>query len=349
MRYLVLGLVLGAAAACSRSPDDGNATSGEIQPVVGARTAVVTTRHFEAQVAAIGTVTQRPGHFAALSSPVPTRVARVFVTLGQAVKAGDPLVEFEQQRFDAELQSANVAVDNAQATYDRASRLADEGVGPRKDVELAAAALAQAKATAVTARRDQELSTLRAPLDGVVTVMNAVLGQSTDPTQVLVEVTDPHALDVMLSCTGAQAVAVRGGQSVALFTGQSGTGQQVGTGRVASVGVELDSATSTVPVRVAVTTSTRPLRVGETVMGRIVTGARVNAVGVPVEALVPDGEGYHVFVVDSAGIAHARTVTVGIRGDAYAEVLSGLEPGETVVTHGAYGVTDSARIVRSHP
>ena len=48
--------------------------------------------------------------------------------------------------------------------------------------------------------------------------------------------------------------------------------------------------------------------------------------------------------MDSAGIAHARAVTVGGRNESLAEILSGVAAGETVVTTGAYGVQDSARI-----
>jgi len=70
---------------------------------------------------------------------------------------------------------------------------------------------------------------------------------------------------------------------------------------------------------------------------------------VPVEALVPAGEGFQVFVVDSAGIAHARPVGVGGRNESLVEIVTGLAPGETVVTTGAYGVEDGARIVRPAP
>ena len=73
------------------------------------------------------------------------------------------------------------------------------------------------------------------------------------------------------------------------------------------------------------------------------------AVTVPLEALVPQGESFRVFVVDSAGIAHARDVAVGGRSETAAEITSGLAGGETVVTYGAYGVSDSAKIVPAKP
>jgi hypothetical protein len=51
--------------------------------------------------------------------------------------------------------------------------------------------------------------------------------------------------------------------------------------------------------------------------------------------------------VDSAQIAHARPVQVGGRNEAAAEIVSGLKAGEVVVTAGAYGVADGARIARA--
>ncbi|MGA9838516.1 MAG: efflux RND transporter periplasmic adaptor subunit [Gemmatimonadaceae bacterium] len=349
MKHVLLFVALFTLGACGGSAADSGDQGAAAQVVVNARTAVISTRPFIETVNAIGSVVQRPGHFAELAAPAPTRVARIFVTLGQRVKAGDPLVQFEQQTFDAALQGATSALQNAQQAYDRAVRLAAEGIAPRKDVEQAAAALAQARASQVTARRDQQLSTLRAPLAGVVTVMNAVLGASVDMTQPMVEVTDPRALDVMVHVSPSDAAHVQPGQTVAVVAGQSLNGDTLGTGTVADVGAELDSATGTVPVRVIVARPKRTLRVGETVMAGIVVGRHDKAIAVPAEALVPEGEGYRVFVVDSSGIAHARPVTTGARTEAYVEILSGLKVGETVVTYGAYGVSDSAKIVTVKP
>ena len=59
----------------------------------------------------------------------------------------------------------------------------------------------------------------------------------------------------------------------------------------------------------------------------------------------PAGDRFKVFVLDKAGMAHARSVTVGARTDKVAEIKSGLTGGETVVTYGAYGLEDSAKVV----
>jgi multidrug efflux pump subunit AcrA (membrane-fusion protein) len=83
-----------------------------------------------------------------------------------------------------------------------------------------------------------------------------------------------------------------------------------------------------------------------TVFARIAVKTIPSAILVPEVSLVPTGEGYRVFVVDTAGIAHARDVTVGGRADGMAEITGGLAVGEVVVAAGAYGVTDSARVAK---
>lgn len=339
-------LALTAAVLLSGCGKDEAGGDDSTQAVVTARTAVAKVEPFTHTISAIGTVVARPGHFAALSAPAPTRVARVHVQQGQRVAAGQALVEFEQGTFAAAAGGAEAALSAAQRNHERAERLANDGILPRKDVEAAAAELARARSDAVAARRTQQLSVLRSPLAGVVTQMSAVLGASVDAGQVLVEVADPSAFDVVLSLGATEASAVLPGARVDLFAGQTAGGERLGRSVVASVGVAVDTGSRAVPVRVTVTSPRRALRLGESVYGVIATSTRPDAVVVPAEALVPgDAPGsYRVFVVDRNGIAHARDVRVGGRTESAVEITNGLAGGETVVTQGAFGVQDSARV-----
>ena len=86
--------------------------------------------------------------------------------------------------------------------------------------------------------------------------------------------------------------------------------------------------------------------------GEIAVATRANAVVIPVEAIVPEGAGYKVFVVDKSGTAHEREVKIGGRTPTKVEIIDGLAGGETVVTQGAFGVEDSAKVtapVRAKP
>src|SRR5437667_2109290 len=330
-----------ASAAADMPPSE--------QTVGGVGTAVATKQSFPQMVSAIGTVTARPGHFAELSAPAPTRVARIFVAPDQRVQEGDSLVEFERAPFDAAAQSAAAALEAAQRTYARAVRLVQAGILPQKDSDQAASELAQAQAAAVTARRNQQLATLRAPLAGVVTRLTAVLGASVDASQPLVQIADPAALDIVCNVSPAEAAELAEGDSVALSTGETAPGDSLASCVVTGVAAAVDSVSRAVAVRIHVRRPGRALRIGESVLARFVTAMAPRAVTIPVAALVPapDGEGFQVFVVDSGSVAHVRSVTVGGRSESTVEILSGLQAGEIVVTSGAYGVADGARIVRS--
>ena len=342
-QILLAVLIVGTGLACHR----GEAPESKAAAVLHVATAPVTAQAFPQVINVIGTIVPRPGRFAALAPPAPTRVARIFVAQGQWVAPGDSLIEFERAPFDAGAKSAAAALVSAQHGYSRAVRLVQAGILPQKDSDQAAADLAQAEAAAVIARRSQQLATLRAPIGGVVTAMRAVLGAAADPTQTLVEVADPAALDLVFNVTPAEAAQIRPGDTLRVAASEGG--EALGTGRITSVGAAVDTATRAVPVRARVPRPTRPLRIGESVAGWIVAAVHPHALVIPVAALVPQGEGYQVFVVDSAGVAHARPVTVGARTEILAEIVQGLALGEVIVTADAYGVEDGSTIERTPP
>ena len=337
-------LPLAAAALALLACTGKEEAEHEATPVVSAQTLVIAPQPFTETLGAIGSVAPRAGHVATLSAPVSARVMVVQVTAGQTVQRGQPLVELDQAPFQASLRAAEAAYSAAERANERQQRLAAEGVVPKKDAEAAAAELARARAEVEAAQRASQLSVLRSPIGGVVTRMMATLGATVDPAQPLVEVSDPSALDVLLNVTPTDAARVRVGAKVSLTSGSTATGEPLGIGNVVDVAGSVDSASRGVAVRVQAPTTRRPLKIGETVFGAIAIGTRPSAIVIPGEALVPEGEHFKVFVVDAGGIAHEREVTVGGRNDKGVEIVEGLHAGERIVTYGAYGVTDSAKV-----
>lgn len=338
-------VILGCAtllASCS------SASSGEAAPAVAtvaATVATVATERFAGAIDAIGVVTVRPGHLASLGAPGSARVSAVRVSVGDRVRAGAVLVELDPAPFNAAVQGANAALLAATTARERAQRLVDAGIAPRKDLDLATSELAQATSLAATARRMRTLATLRSPIEGVVTRLTATLGANVDGTAALVEVADPRFIDIVLNVSAAEAAQLTIGAPVTLTSGAAEGADTLGTGVVTTIAGAIDSVSRTVAVRVGAPKTVRALRIGESVNGRITLEQRVDAVLVPSAAVVPDGDEYRVYVVDSAGVAHARTVEVGARRDGRIEITSGLKAAERIVTDGAYQVDDGVHIV----
>ncbi len=348
------GLIVAAVAVVAliaflvtRGGGAGEDGGGEA-PVVEASTSTARVEDFPLTLTALGTVVPGPGAEARPAAPAPTRVTAVLVTPGDRVVAGQALVRLDASVFGPQLTQAQAALASAREAQARAQRLVDQGIAPRKELESAQSDLAQARAAVAEARRNRDLATVRSPIAGVVTAVDVALGQAVDANQPLVDVVAPSGLAVVFRLSPSDADRVRPGAGVELTAAAPAAGSdapaRLGRGTVTGVSAAVDAATGSVQVRVVPDRPARQLRSGEMVAGRITVGVDSGAVVVPVAALVP-GEGEtHVFVVDDQGIAHATPVVVGGRSDTGAEIVSGLEGGETVVTEGAYGVTDGARI-----
>src|SRR6185436_90744 len=101
---LAMGTALLAVVACGKK--GGEAEEGgdeaEATPEVVAQTAVAQVQAFPVTVTALGMVDAAPGHVAELAAPSQARVVRIFVSTGQAVAAGQPLVALDQTVFAAE-------------------------------------------------------------------------------------------------------------------------------------------------------------------------------------------------------------------------------------------------------
>lgn len=356
-RSRAMGLLLGgcllSVTACGKgeaakdAEDAPPADEAKVQAVVAATVVPVEATRFDETIEAVGVVAGHPGRVAQLAAPAPTRVARVNAAVGQSVAAGAVLVEFEVAPFEAAKIGAERALDVAEKAAARASRLADAGVSPRKEAELAQADLAVAQSNAITARRARELAVLRAPFAGVITRQAALLGASVDATQPLIEVADSSQQDVLLTLAPADAARVRVGNEVLLSAGTTAgitTGAMAAHGRVADIAAAVDSGSGGVAVRVAITSRERSVRFGESLVGRIAVSSHANALVVPASSLVPNGEGYRVFVVDSAGVAHATDVQVGGRSANGVWIREGLEAGQRVVSGGAYGMDEGAKV-----
>ncbi|HYV96397.1 MAG TPA: efflux RND transporter periplasmic adaptor subunit [Gemmatimonadaceae bacterium] len=344
-RILVLAVVLPAClVACAKGASD-EAKEETPKAEVTAEIVTVQPQRFVETIDALGVVAARAGHVAAVTAPGPTRVTGVRVSPGARVSKGDVLVDLERPPFESAARSADAALAAAQSAADRAKRLADAGVLPRKDAEQAAAELAQANAAAQAAHRVLDLSVIRSPIDGIVTQLSAVIGAGVDVGQPLVDVTDINAIDINLTLSIADARRVAVGQSVAIHPGTGDADAAIAAGRVADVSRVVDTASLGVMTRVEIVSGMAAVRLGESLRGRITVGEHARAIVVPAEALVPDGEAFKVFVVDTGGFAHSRAVLVGGRSDTGAWIKTGLNAGERVVAHGAYGVSDSAKVV----
>jgi membrane fusion protein (multidrug efflux system) len=115
------------------------------------------------------------------------------------------------------------------------------------------------------------------------------------------------------------------------------------TGKVAAIDPKVDPESRSVAVRARVPNDDRVLRPGQFARVRLIVDRREQAIVIPEQALVPQGDAYFVFkVVD--GKAVLTQVEIGQRQAGRAEITKGLVAGDIVVTGGQQKIRDGAPV-----
>jgi HlyD family secretion protein len=275
------------------------------------------------------------------------------------------------QAAQAEVNSAEANLELARREYERRRQLAEADLIPRAQLEQAEAELS-ARTAAVRAARSRagqmaatlrgarhELSrvTITSPLDGVVTRVNvevgevAMIGTMNQPGTILLQVSDLGVMEATVDVDETDVVEIEIGQqakvTVDAFPDTTFTGRvtEVGTSpKIVPTAAGPASDATDFEVKITLEGGMPAARSGLSASTEIVTAEREDVIAVPVQSLVvrnvsddsPQAAGgvverEGVFVVEN-GKARFVPVRVGIAGDRYFEVVSGLEGGEQVVS-----------------
>jgi len=287
--------------------------------------------------------------YAEVASPTQARVVRVLAKAGDLVKLGQPLVELasgELTKIRAEVAGADARVAIARTTLERKQQLFADRLIPEREVFEARAALAEAEAvrTALGGSIRQFAGAegtgagglvLRAPVAGTVIDRDVVLGQLADPSKTLFRIGDLSKLWLVAHVFERDAVRVHvGGVGVATFAALPGTSVE---GTITWIGREVETASRTVPVRLAIANADGVLRPGMSATVALPIGeATGQVIAVPIAAVQRVGDAWAVFSPRAPGVFVRKPVGRGRELGGEVEILSGLTAGEEVVVDGAF-------------
>lgn len=252
---------------------------------------------------------------------------------GQPVRRGQPLLDIYSPELVAAQEELLVAR-RLEQTMDQSSV---PGVPTGSSNLLAAATrrlrlwdISEAQIQQILATGEvQRALTLHAPASGVVVEKNVVEGQAVQPGQTLYTIADLAEVWVEAELRENEAGSVREGTGATLeFAAFPG---RPFSGRVEYVYPTLQEASRTIKARVAVANPGARIKPGMYATVRFTTPRRT-ALTVPAAAVVRTGERSMVFVDMGDGRLMPHEIETGSVGNAYVEVLTGVEPGQRVVT-----------------
>jgi membrane fusion protein, multidrug efflux system len=294
----------------------------------------------------------------AVTSRVTGAVERVAFTEGQTVRAGQPLIEIEPERYrlaveaaEATMQKQLAAKAEAEAGFNRRTTASAKNPGLirgeeietwRTRVQTAAAEVSQAQAALAQAKLNLRDAFVRAPVDGIIQTRTVQTGQYVQPGTVLATLVRRDPLLLRFQVPEQEATPIQPGMTARFTVAETGAPH---TARITHVAAAANSASRMVDVTAHVLNPNQvSLRPGAFARVVVPIGDRTEAPVIPQTAIRPSERGFLAFVVEN-GTARQRVLTLGMRtADGMVEVRDGIRPGEVLVIRGAEALRDGVKV-----
>jgi membrane fusion protein, multidrug efflux system len=319
------------------------------QPPPEAVTSIVAHREqWPATMTVIGTM--EAVHGVTVSADLPGSVERIDFESGKSVHAGDVLVELDTRQERAQLASLEAQRDLARVSYDRAQQLVDEGVISRVEYDQATSQRKATEANVAEIRATIERKTIRAPFSGTLGIRQVNLGQYLSAGQAIVplQALNPIYVDFGVpQQTVSQMVVGR-----TLRVTKEDLPSVAFSGRVTAVDAVVNEATRNIQVQATLPNPEGKLRPGMFVQVEVAMGAGRSVIALPASAINYAPYGDSVFVITDLkdpsgktyrGVQQQFVKVEGSHGDQVA-VISGVNPGDEIVTSGVFKLRNGAAV-----
>jgi membrane fusion protein (multidrug efflux system) len=325
------------------------AKSGAFEPPPTAVTTDVAKRtEWQPTLESVGTVTAVNG--VTVSTDLAGIVRQIAFESGSKVREGDLLVHLDTTQEEAQLHSAEAQRDFAAVSLKRDKDLVEKHAISQSDYDNADAVFRQNQASVDQFKALIARKTLRAPFDGVAGIRQVNLGQYLKEGDMVVTLQAFDPIYVNFSLPQQDLSKLILGEPVQLRV--DAFPDQTFSGKITAINSLVDQTTRNVQIQATFTNSDFRLRPGMFAKVSVILSAKQNVVAIPATAIHYAPYGDSIFVVSELkdpqgkeykGVKEQFIKTGQSRGDMIA-VVSGLKPGDEVVTSGVFRLKSGAHV-----
>jgi len=280
-------------------------------------------------------------------------VMKIFVTSGQRVEAGAPVLEIDQRKQEAtvnnqeaSLRSKEAVLQQATVDLNRKKQLFADGVLARADLDTAQHTYDAAKADAAAAEasiREQQVQlhyyTVRAPAAGIIGDIPVHVGDHVTPQTMLTTVDEGGTLEAYINVPAEKSAQLRMGMPVDIV---DDSGKTLERTKVSFISPHVDTDSQTLLVKTQVPNPNRIFRNAQQVHARVVWSEKQAPV-IPMTAVTRLSGKMFAFVAEGQGqqaVAKQRVIQVGdLIGNDYV-VLDGIKAGDKVIVSNVQMLAD---------
>jgi len=258
----------------------------------------------------------------------------------------------EQNTSDKSVEQAALDLATAQndlAVSEKQLTLLENSPTPEELAEENAK-VAQAQAALAAAEAQRQVLSITSPIDGTIAQVNINAGEAVDTTRTLVEVIAMDRLMVDVDVPAEELSALAEGMSVIVLPDKAAAANAADEAaatdqaKISYISPKVDPKTGTVQIGIDLPPG-QNLRPGLAVRVRIVAETHADRLAVPKQSVVTDDDGNTIVCLDDGDHAKQVKVAVGIQEGNLTEITSDeIKAGDSVITAGAYGLPDGAKI-----
>jgi RND family efflux transporter MFP subunit len=274
-----------------------------------------------------------------VSPKTPGLTTRVYVQEGQAVKKGQVLAQLDNAMILRNIEGLKSQVDLANSVFERQQNLWNQKIGTEVQYLQAKANKENLEKQYASLEEQNDMTRIKAPITGTVDEVNAKEGEMASPQMPAFRVVNTSNLKLTAKVSEAYVTNIKKGNKAIVTIPELNKDVEA---RVTFVGRTIDPLSRTFNVEVKLP-SYDDLRPNMTGVIKVVYFTEPSAITVPVNVVQTMNNEKVVFVAEQDGknlIARKRVVSVVGVFDNLAQIKSGINAGDKIITFGYQGLSD---------
>lgn len=305
-------------------------------PATAVKVVTVTETAPARQIEVMGTV--QAADSASIAARVSGNIIELPVSLGSLVNKGDLLVSISAEEITAKLLQAQAELEQATRNLERERNLLKKNAATAETVKTLEEGKRIAEALYKAARTMLNYTSIKAPFDGTITQKMANIGDLATPGKLLLNIENETRLQILTDVPEALILGLSIGDTLPVYIPAAGLNL---SGEIVEIAPTADPRSRTAAVKLTIQPQTQ-IRSGQ--FARVaLPGTSGGAVMVPKSAILSFGHLDRVFIVRD-DTAHMQLVKTGMHHSDMIEILSGINEGDMVISHGNRQLKDGQPI-----
>lgn len=329
-------LDLSGSDAETQQASAGGAKAGDALQV---SVVVAAPQRLENSIAVTGSVLANES--VELSPELAGKITRINFEEGQFVKKGQPLVYLNDDELRAQLERLNYTRKLFEQSENRQRQLLEREAISQEEYDISLNELNTNLSDLKVVEAQLEKSVIRAPFSGIIGLRQVSEGAYVSPADPIATLVNIDPIKIEFSVPERYANEVNVGDNV-IFARSEGA-EKEREAKVYAVEPRINTETRTLSMRALTGNDTRSLLPGMFVRIKLVLDVNESTLMVPAQSLIPEMDGYKVFVVEN-GKAVEKRVSTGARTERQVEVTDGLNQGDSVLITGILQVKNGAPV-----